>query len=68
MRDPFGEPPGVDEDQCRSMLPDKFCDSIVYVRPDGIRRNRAQFVLRHLDSQIQFSAMTYVDDAAEGWD
>ncbi len=66
MRDSFGQPSGVHKDQRRAMLPNQFGDTVIDIRPNRIRGNGAQLVLGDFDRQIQFPAMTHVDDGAGG--
>src|SRR5215831_10007283 len=63
MRDAFGEPARVDEDQRRAMSENQFTKPIVDLAPHLIARDGAEFVLRHFDCNIQFAAMTAIDNA-----
>jgi len=41
VRDSFRQPPRIDEDERRAMLPNEFSHTIIHIGPDGIRRDRA---------------------------
>ena len=53
MREPFGQPPRVDEHERRSMLLDERRDAIGDLAPELVRRHGAELARRHLDLQIQ---------------
>ena len=64
VRHPFGHPTRVDENQSGPVRLDQLREAMIDFLPDFIRHHRLKRRLRKFDRQIQFSAMTYVDDFA----
>jgi len=66
VRDPFGQPSGVDEDERRSVLAHKGRQPVINVRPQGIGRHAAQFVLRHFHGNVHCPPVSDVDHGRHG--
>ena len=65
--DAFRQSPGVDEHQGGAVGLDQLGEAIIHVRPNGIGRDRAEFVLGCVDSQIHLPALSHVNDVAGVW-
>ena len=66
MRYPLSQPTRIDKDQGRAVLTHEFSHAIVDIRPDRIRGDGTQLILRHFDSQIQLTAMADIDNDTSG--
>ena len=62
MCDPFGQPPGVYEDQGGAILFDYRRQPVIDISPHLVGRNRSQFVPGYFDRQLHFAAVSDVDD------
>ena len=64
MRHAFGHSARVHEDQSGAVCLDQLREAMIDFLPDFIRHHRFQRRLREFDRQIQFAAVTDVDDLA----
>ena len=63
-RQPFRQPPRVDEHQRRRVRLDQLGQPVVVLLPDLVRHHRVERRARNLDRQIDRAAMAFVDDRA----
>ena len=66
VREPFGKPPCIHENQSRAMLLDEFNQAVVYLVPHFVGRDRAQFAGGNLDCEIELALVADVDDDWSG--
>ncbi len=62
VRDAFGKPPRIDEDQRGTMLQDERGDAVVNFAPHLVGGDRAEFALGDFDRDVQAAAVTGIDD------
>ena len=62
MRHPLNQPPGVDEDQCRTMLYRKLHDAGINLLPHFVGRDRTEKGRGYFDSEVKGALVTDVDD------
>ena len=67
MGDAFRQSPGVDEHQGGAMCLDQLGETIIDVRPNGIGRDRAEFIPGRFNSQVHFPALSHVNDVTGVW-
>ena len=68
VRDAFGEPPRVDEEQGCPVSADQFGDAVIQFGPHFMRGDGAEFVAGNQHGQVHVAAMAGVDDARAGAD
>ena len=64
MREPFGQPPRVDEDQRRAVLVDQLDEPFVNFGPLLVHADGAQLGSRQLDRQVESARVADVENAA----
>ena len=62
VREPFGEPAGVDEDERRAVLADQLGDAVEHVGHLLGRRDGLELALGQLEGEIEVALVADVDD------
>jgi len=60
-RHPLGHPPRVHEDQRGAMLADQVGEPLVVFLPDLVRHDGVERRARHLEPEVHFAAVPFVD-------
>ena len=66
VRHPFHQPARVHEDQGGAVGLDLFRDAVIDLGPQRMGGDGTQFLVRHVDGEVEFPLVPYIDDGASG--